>query len=87
MTVSRPVSGVLFPGPLRDSGSVTIHLRGLPGDVRPGQSSHAWPCFEWGLPSRPSRPGRWCALTAPFHPCLCDPGVPASPSAVCSLLP
>jgi len=22
------------------------------------------------LPSRPSRPGRWCALAAPFHPCL-----------------
>src|SRR5262249_42302013 len=30
-----------------------------------------------GLPSRPGRPGRWCALTAPFHPCLCVAGVPA----------
>ena len=38
---------------------------------RPGQPSHAWPCSGWGLPSRPGRPGRWCALTAPFHPCLC----------------
>ncbi len=28
----------------------------------------AWPCSEWGLPSRPSHLGRWCALTAPFHP-------------------
>jgi len=28
----------------------------------------AWPCSRWGLPSRPGRPGRWCALTAPFHP-------------------
>jgi len=29
------------------------------------------PCSGWGLPSRPGHPGRWCALTAPFHPCLC----------------
>jgi hypothetical protein len=71
VTVSRSISGVLFPGPLRDSGSVTIHLCGLPGDVWPGRPSHAWPCSWWGLPSRPGRPGRWCALTAPFHPCLC----------------
>ena len=28
--VSRPVGGILFPGPLRGSGSVTIHLCGLP---------------------------------------------------------
>jgi len=26
------------------------------------------PCSRWGLPSRPGHPGRWCALTAPFHP-------------------
>ena len=30
-----------------------------------------WPCSGWGLPSRPGHPGRWCALTAPFHPHLC----------------
>ena len=35
--------------------------------------SHAWPCSGWGLPSRPGHPGRWCALTAPFHPRLCGP--------------
>ncbi len=29
------------------------------------------PCSGWGLPSRPGHPGRWCALTAPFHPYLC----------------
>jgi len=34
----------------------------------------AWPCSGWGLPSRPGHPGRWCALTAPFHPCLCRSG-------------
>ncbi len=26
------------------------------------------PCTGWGLPSRPCLQGRWCALTAPFHP-------------------
>ena len=26
------------------------------------------PCSGWGLPSRPRHRGRWCALTAPFHP-------------------
>ena len=49
----------------------------------PGQPSHVWPCSEWGLPSRPGHPGRWCALTAPFHPYLCGAG--ALPSAVCFL--
>jgi hypothetical protein len=57
---------------------VTIHLRGLPGDCPLSRAggppiSHAWPCSGWGLPSRPGRPGRWCALTAPFHPHLCGP--------------
>src|SRR6476660_3358515 len=33
MTVSRPVGGVLFTGPFRDTGSVAIHLCGPPGDV------------------------------------------------------
>src|SRR4029450_3593216 len=28
-----------------------------------------WPCSRWGLPSRPSRLGRWWALTPPFRPC------------------
>jgi hypothetical protein len=32
----------------------------------------ARPCSGWGLPSRRSHPRRWCALTAPFHPYLCD---------------
>ena len=30
VTVSQPVGGILFPGPLRGSRSVTIHLCGLP---------------------------------------------------------
>ena len=47
-----------------------------------GRPPPARPCSGWGLPSRPGHPGRWCALTAPFHPCLCR----CRPSAVCSLL-
>ena len=34
----------------------------------------AWPCSGWGLPSRRGHPRRWCALTAPFHPCLSERG-------------
>ena len=33
VTVSRPVGGVLSPGPLRDTGWVAIHLCGLPGEM------------------------------------------------------
>ena len=29
----------------------------------------AWPCM--GVASCDGRPLHWCALTAPFHPCLC----------------
>jgi len=35
-----------------------------------------------GFAVRPLSPAARCALTAPFHPCLC----PRGPSAVCSLL-
>jgi len=57
---------------------VAIHLSGLPGggvpEETPGGQPNppVWPCSGWGLPSRPGHPGRWCALTAPFHPYLCD---------------
>ena len=55
---------------------------GAPSFERPDEQpvSHAWPCSGWGLPSRRGHPRRWCALTAPFHPYLCEPGGP--PSAV-----
>jgi len=69
---------------LCDSGESACRRGSVPGEpggghpsTRPtwghwtGRPSHIWPCSEWGLPSRPGRPGRWCALTAPFHPCLC----------------
>ena len=39
-----------------------------------------WPCSRWGLPSVLRCRGTWCALTAPFHLCLCH-----RPSAVCFL--
>ena len=45
-------------------------VRSTWGD-RPDRPSHVRPCSGWGLPSRRGRPRRWCALTAPFHPCLC----------------
>src|SRR5882672_7596120 len=32
-------------------------------------SSPIWSFSEWGLPSRRRHRPRWCALTAPFHPC------------------
>ena len=75
-TVSRLVGGVLSTGPLPGSRSVTIHLCGPPGgSLRGGTDGPPLPpvrpCSEWGLPSHPDRSGCWCALTAPFHPCLC----------------
>ena len=50
------------------------------GCLRTGRPSPAWPCSRWGLPSRPGRPGRWCALTAPFHPYLCGAAPETGPA-------
>ena len=56
---------------------------------RTGRPLPVRPCSGWGLPSRPGRPGRWCALTAPFHPHLYPDlhpvGRGTGSSAVCSL--
>ena len=57
--------------PASRRGGVAIHLSGLPGDIGRATRPTFWPCSGWGLPSRPGHPDRWCALTAPFHPCLC----------------
>ena len=43
-------------------------------------SSPIWSFSRWGLPSRRRHRLRWCALTAPFHPCRV-----LSPAAVSSL--
>ena len=62
-------------------GGRIIHLGPLLPDglVRPTRNSNGaghssfpiWPCCGWGLPCDPLLPGARCALTAPFHPCLC----------------
>ncbi len=71
VAASRPVGGVLSARPENRC------RRGGHPSTRPtwghraGHPSHVWPCSGWGLPSRPGHPGRWCALAAPFHPCLC----------------
>ena len=79
-TVSRPVGGVLSSGPFPGARWVTIHLSGAPGDLWAGHPSPFRPCSGWGLPSRPGRPGRWCALTAPFHPYLCGAAPETGPA-------
>ena len=75
VTMSRPVGGVLFPRSVAGSRVVAIHLSGPPGDAlrgeRAGTHVPGSALLPMGVASRPGRPGRWCALTAPFHPCLC----------------
>jgi len=91
MVVSRPVRRILSPVAVAGSRVAAIPLgrrlpagsSGLPGGLcRTGRPPPVWPCSGWGLPSRPGRPGRWCALTAPLHPYLCGAPGGASPSAV-----
>ncbi len=45
---------------------------GIPGRSGTDRALPVLPCSGWGLPSRPSCLNRWCALTAPFHPYLCE---------------
>ena len=80
-----PISRVLS-----DCSAATIYLgralprasSDLPGTQarRATSSSPIWSFSGWGLPSRRRHRLRWCALTAPFHPCR---GL--SPEAVCFL--
>jgi len=82
VTVSRPIGGVLCL-PFGSGGHPSKRPTwGLLSRADGPPMSHAWPCSGWGLPSRPGHPGRWCALTAPFHPYLCGQ---CPPSAVCFL--
>ena len=76
MMVSRPIGGVLFGRPLPGSPLMTIHLCGLPGNCslsRAGRSTHVprLALLRVGVASCRDRSRHWCALTAPFHPCLC----------------
>ena len=56
-------------------------------ELRPGArraaSTLLFALHRVGFTEPSASPGRWCALTAPFHPCLC---LVAGPSAVCFLL-
>jgi hypothetical protein len=86
---SRPVSRLLCPG--RSPGVAAIHLGpalppascGPPGDSAGPASAAAMvaavrPLFDLapgGVYRAGRSPGRWCALTAPFHPCHA-PGSP-----------
>ena len=88
--VSRPVGGILFPGSLRSSGSVTIHLCGLPEGCHGLPWRTGRPCPLLGL-----APGGGCpaAGVAPDagallpHRFTLACAARGPPSAVCSLLP
>jgi hypothetical protein len=76
LTVSRPVGGILSSLQRGLGGHPSVRSTwGLPLSRRADgpPMSLARPCSGWGLPSRTGHPVRWCALTAPFHPCLCGP--------------
>ena len=91
-SVQRPVAGIPLSGhpsgtavadslvrPTRGLGRAALERPRRPdADAEP-----SWPCSGWGLPSRPSRLGRWWSLAPPFHPCL---STVSGREAVCSLL-
>ena len=88
VVASRPVRRILYRRFCRTVGgghpsrpAVARRLqRPTRGCLRTGRPPPAWPCSRWGLPSRPGRPGRWCALTAPFHPYLCGTAPETGPA-------
>ena len=85
VTVSRPVSGVLWQ---RLALPVAIHLRGLPGghSSRNGRAARA-PCsalLQVGV-AEPSGSPR--TLVRSYRTVSPSPVLVAQPSAVCSLLP
>jgi len=65
------------PGSVVDNHSsrahVTIRFK-QPTRVQrgPRQRTPIWSCSEWGLPCHKLLPVARCALTAPFHPYLCQ---------------
>ena len=78
-TGRRAISRILCPR--RGGGHVSGRVRcrtaqaANPGLVLrgPRQESPIRPCSRWGLPCPACRHDGRCALTAPFHPCLCPP--------------
>ena len=85
VTASRSVSGILYRRPLRVAGGDHPSVRSTRGCLAAGEPPvpSVRSCFECRATDRRRR-RPWCALTAPFHPCLIATGV--APSAVCSLL-
>ena len=91
----QAISRVLFSVSVTLYGTTIIHLRALVAQylLRPtrklGRAAlKRFPirsCSKWGLPSFPSRPGNWCALTAPFHPYPARRDFPVSPGGVFSV--
>ena len=89
MPVSRPVGGILFPGALRRTGSVTIHLCGLPeGCPVTGRTGRPCPLLGLapggGCPAAGVAAGAGALLPHRFTLACATRG---PPSAVCSLLP
>ncbi len=56
-------------------------------DVQPTPLSPAWSCSRWGLPCRRCHQRPRCALTAPFHPCLCGKTPRHRRSVLCGTVP
>ena len=79
---SRSVSRILSPVRTGRRPSIWMHRCRAPRAANPqarassprapaqphSEECGLRPCSGRGLPSRPGHPGRWCALTAPFHP-------------------
>ena len=72
----------------RASSGLPADSGGPPSGICAGRtvSGPSRPCSGWGLPSRPRHRGRWCALTAPFHPYRHGPG-PGRRSVLCGTVP
>lgn len=82
--MSTPVAGVLSSL----SAWAIIHLRGLPEGAGVQRAGSPFPTFDLapsGVYTAALSPGRWWALTPPFHPYLWST-FPGDPSAVCFLL-
>ena len=79
---SRPVSRVLSWTAIPLGASSPIRSSNLPGDTAGRGIASLFGLAPGGVCRAGPLPDSRCALTAPFHPCLC----PEGPSAVCSLL-
>ena len=79
---SRPISRVLSWTVIPLGASSPIRSSNLPGGTAGRGIASLFGLAPGGVCRAGLLPDSRCALTAPFHPCLC----PRGPSAVCSLL-